>query len=98
MTKFTHTLDLFFGQSLRVRDLAQFFNPDHDFQNRIIQLNEMYTELKRLEKQIAYDDEEGELLNQLAWARVNVSERESATIHEQIAKKQEVVRLLAEFF
>ena len=69
-----------------------------DFQNWIIQLNEMYAELKRLEKQIAYDDEEGELLNQLAWARVNVSERESATIHEQIAKKQEVVRLLAEFF
>ena len=64
----------------------------------MIQLNEMYTELKRLEKQIAYDSEEAEAKDQLAWARVYVSERESATLHEQIAKKQEVVRLLAEFF
>ena len=68
-----------------------------DFQNGIIQLNEMYTELKRLEKQIAYDSEEAEAKDQLAWARVYVSERESATLHELIAKKQEVLRLLTEF-
>ena len=53
----------------------------------------MYTELKRLEKQIAYDSEEVELKDQLAWARVHVSERESSTLLEQIAKKEEVVKL-----
>ena len=67
------------------------------FQNWIIQLSEMYTELKRLEKQIAFDSEEVELKDQLAWARVHVSERESSTLLEQIAKKEEVVKLFTEF-
>ena len=67
--------------------------PMFHFQNWIIQLSEMYTELKRLEKQIAYDSEEVELKDQLAWARVHVSERESTTLLEQIAKKEEVVKL-----
>ena len=67
-----------------------------NFQNRIIQLNEMYTELKRSEKQIGYDSEEVQLKDQLAWARVYVSEEESTTLDEQIAKKEEVVRIFTE--
>ena len=51
----------------------------------------MWTQLERLKEQIAYDDEEIELKQQLAWAKVNVSRQESAALLEQIAKKNEVI-------
>ena len=47
--------------------------------------------MERLKEQIAYDDEEIELKQQLAWAKVNVSRQESAALLEQIAKKNEVI-------
>ena len=40
---------------------------------------------------IAYDAEEAELKHQLAWAKVFVSEKESANLLEEIAKKNEVM-------
>lgn len=54
----------------------------------------MWTELERLKKQIAYDAEEDQLKQNLAWAKVHVSEQESAALLERIAKKNEVMRLL----
>ena len=45
---------------------------------------------------IAYDAEEAELKNQLAWAKVFVSEKESAKLLEEIAKKNEVMMLSTE--
>ena len=51
----------------------------------------MWTQLERLKKEIAYDDEEIELKQQLAWAKVNVSRQESAALLEKIAKKNEVI-------
>ena len=54
----------------------------------------MWTELERLAKQIAYGAEEIELKHQLAWAKVHISEQESAALLERIAKKNEVMRLL----
>ena len=56
----------------------------------------MYAELERLKKLIAYDAEEAELKNQLAWAKVFVSEKESAKLLEEIAKKNEVMMLSTE--
>ena len=56
----------------------------------------MYAELERLKKLIAYDAEEAELKNQLAWAKVFVSEKESANLLEEIAKKNEVMMLSTE--
>ena len=47
--------------------------------------------MERLKKEIAYDDEEIELKQQLSWAKVNVSRQESAALLEQIAKKNEVI-------
>ena len=52
----------------------------------------MYAELKRLEQQIAYDAEEVELKHQLAWAKVHISEKESAALLQRIANKNEVMR------
>ena len=53
----------------------------------------MYAELKRLEQQIAYDAEEVELKHQLAWAKVHISEKESAALLQRIAKKNEVMTM-----
>ena len=53
----------------------------------------MWAELNRLEKQIAYEAEEVQLRHQLAWAKVHVSEQESATLLQRIAKKNEVMSL-----
>ena len=64
------------------------------FESPTIQLKEMWTELERLKKQIAYDAEEDQLKQNLAWAKVHVSEQESAALLERIAKKNEVMRLL----
>ena len=58
-----------------------------------IQLKAMWAELNRLEKQIAYESEEVKLRHQLAWAKVHVSEQESATLLQRIAKKNEVMSL-----
>ena len=46
--------------------------------------------MKVLEQQIAYDAEEIELKDQLAWARVHNSEQESAEIARKIATRIEV--------
>ena len=50
--------------------------------------------MKVLEQQIAYDAEEIELKDQLAWARVHISEQESAEMARKIATRIEVLILL----
>ena len=54
--------------------------------------------MKVLEQQIAYDAEEIELKHQLAWARVHISEQESAEMARKIATRIEVLILLLRNF
>ena len=58
----------------------------------------MAEKLKVLEQQIAYDAEEIELKDQLAWARVHISEQESAEMARKIATRIEVLILLLQNF
>ena len=50
--------------------------------------------MKVLEQQIAYDAEEIELKDQLAWARVHISEQESAEMARKIVTRIELLILL----
>ena len=54
--------------------------------------------MKVLEQQIAYDAEEIELKDQLAWARLHNSEQESAEMARKIATRIEVLILLLQNF
>ena len=86
------------GLPYRNLQMRKIFSAYSVIKTEPLQLKEMAEKLKVLEVQIAYDAEEIELKDQLAWARVHISEKESAEMARKIATRIEVLILLLQNF